>query len=80
MPGAPSYVTRVFDVTNSKILAPVVSSRVTSAVLSGLSLPNNSTEALQVFAFPNDIGTHFILRNAMFPNIVPCTSDGEGTR
>ncbi|MBK7471351.1 MAG: hypothetical protein IPI73_12710 [Betaproteobacteria bacterium] len=55
VPGAASYLTRVFDVTNNLILAPVAFTTATNAALNGVSLANASTKALQVWAFSNDM-------------------------
>ncbi len=53
--GATSYLTRVFDVPNSKILSPVAFTTSTSASLQGVPIVGSGSKALQVYAFSNDM-------------------------
>jgi hypothetical protein len=53
--GAGSYLTRVFDITNQIILAPVAFTNVTSATLNGVAINGGGQKALQVFAFSNNM-------------------------
>jgi hypothetical protein len=53
--GAASYVMRVFDTNAARILTPTVFTAATSATLTGVPVDGSHTNALQVWAFSNDM-------------------------